>query len=652
VAGVAQALPAASAPERVLTVEGSERRRGSRDAIVVAFAIAGAAAAAWICLSAGFLAHPGWLAVQRAELILGPVLVGLYWSRRRPASRFGPLLVAFGFVALGLVLQGAREPVFYSLGVLWDGAFFLATLVVVLAFPSGYLEGRVERAIVLVATALVAATFVPARLLTEQIFGGGTIAACRGTCPDNAFFVRSHPSLSSQLERVLSYGTIALALATAALLILRFVRGSAPRRRSFGIGAAVGVSFMLAVAAYHVAFLVGDTGALIPLRWTLVGAQSLLALGFFAALLRAEIFAGRVLQKMVAHSLTHPGTAEVVQSLREAVGDPRLRLGFRIPSGRLVDSRGRDLEAPAPGSGRRVTSVVRNGVPVAAIVHDEQLEEDPELLLAASAAALLVFENARLEAELGTAVRELRMSRARLVTGGDLERQRLERDLHDGLQQRLVALRIKVELARGAAGDDTLIDRRLGQLRAEIDEALSGARALARELFPSVLSDEGLAAALRAEALRSPLSVRVECAAAPRRYPFEVEAAVYYCCLEALQNAADHAGADARVVIRLVGSGDELRFSVRDDGRGFDPARTPEGSGFAIIRDRVGAFGGTLAVDAAPGRGTVVRARLPVAQVERPEPSPVSDRKTSVAVTRRLTSDSSARSSFEKIEPM
>src|SRR5206468_3373020 len=127
--------------------------------------------------------------------------------------------------------------------------------------------------------------------------------------------------------------------------------------------------------------------------------------------LRAGILAGRVLERTVAQSLAHPTIAEVEQSLRAALGDPLLRLGFRIPSGRLVDSRGRELEAPPPASRRRLTAVARDGVTAAAVVHDVQLEDDPELLLAAGAAALLMFENARLEAELGGAVHELRTSR-------------------------------------------------------------------------------------------------------------------------------------------------------------------------------------------------------------------------------------------------
>jgi signal transduction histidine kinase len=619
---------------------------------VLALALAGAAGTVWISLSADFHVYPGWLAVYRTDLILGPVVVGLYWWRRRPDTRFGRMLVAFGLLALGLALQSVREPAFYGIGVLWDAPFFLATLGVILAFPSGALRGRLDRAIVLAAAALIAATFIPARLLSEQISGAGPIAACRGACPENPFFVGAHPRLSLELLRVLGYGIIAVALATAAVLVFRFVRGSAPQRRALGIGAAVGLAFTLAFAAYYAAVLAGATGALGPLRWTLVAAQSLIAWGFLAALLRAEIFAGRVLEKTVAQSLAHPTIAEVEQSLRAALGDPLLRLGFCIPSGRLVDSRGRELEAPPPAAGRRLTAVARDGVTAAAIVHDVQLEDDPELLLAAGAAALLMFENARLEAELGGAVHELRTSRARLVKAGDLERQRLERDLHDGVQQQLVALRIKVELACDLAGDDTVLRRRLGQLRAEIDEALGGARVLAREIFPSLLAAEGLAAALRAEAMRSPLRVRVECAATPPRYPIDLEAAVYYCCVEALQNAADHAGPGSDVVVRVVGSSDEIRFMVRDDGRGFDPLTTPEGSGFANIRDRLGAFGGTLTLDAGRGRGTLVRGRLPVAQVESSDASALSERKTSVAVTRRLTSDSSGRSSFEKIEPM
>jgi signal transduction histidine kinase len=650
VPAAAPSSPAAAPSRRVLSGERGVARRTQWPPAIVALGLVAAAGAVWISLSADFLVHPGWLALQRAELILGPVVVGLYWWKRRPGSRFGPALIAFGLVAWGLVLEGAPQPLLYSIGTFWDALYFLATLWIILVFPAGVVRGFAARAILLAAAALLLVNRVPYLLFSEHIRGDAPIARCRGTCPANAFFVGSHPGLLSA-SRWTDYALVALAVATAAVLVWRFHRGSSPRRRTLAIGGAVPLVFTLAFAAHHSARLAGAAGALSPLQWTLVAAWSAVAWGFFAALLQAEIFAGRLLQATVAQSLARPPIADVERWLRAALGDPLLRLGFRTPSGGLVDDQGHELEIP-PASGRRLTEIARGGAPAAAIVHDSRLEDDPELLLSASAVALLMFENAALEAELGSASCELRMSRLRLVEAGDLERQRLERDLHDGVQQQLVAVRIKAELARDLAGDDPVLGRRLYQLRGEIDEALGRVRELAHEIFPPLLSDEGVMSALRAAARCSPLSVRVECAGLPRRYPIGLEAALYYCCLEALQNAAEHAGPDVHVAISVAAVNDELRFSVRDDGCGFDPRATPEGPGFANMRDRLGAFGGALVIDAARGRGTSVSGSLPADQTADRELSSLSARKSSVAVTRRLTSDSSGRSSFEKIEPM
>jgi signal transduction histidine kinase len=222
-----------------------------------------------------------------------------------------------------------------------------------------------------------------------------------------------------------------------------------------------------------------------------------------------------------------------------------------------------------------------------------------------------MFENAQLEAWLGTALNELRASRARLLEATDHERQRLERDLHDGVQQQLVALSIKVTLAHDLAEGNPQLARRLRQLQVEIDGALDGLRDLTEHLAPPLLDAEGLVPALRAAATRSPLRVRVE-AALERRYAPGVEAAVYHSCLEALENAAEHGGPGVRVGIEVAAVDGELRFVIHDDGRGFDPSTTVEGHGFANMRDRLGAVGGAFTVDSAEGRGTLVSGTVPL----------------------------------------
>jgi signal transduction histidine kinase len=216
----------------------------------------------------------------------------------------------------------------------------------------------------------------------------------------------------------------------------------------------------------------------------------------------------------------------------------------------------------------------------------------------------LVLRNVRL-------IEELRASRQRLVAAQDEERRRLERNIHDGAQQQLVALAVKLRLAESLTRKDPAkAEAMVAEAKAESQEALENLRDLARGIYPPLLADKGLAAALEAQARKSPVPVDVE----PNgvgRYPQEAEAAAYFCVLEALQNVAKYAGA-ATAVVRLGEEAGDLLFSVADDGRGFDVPATPRGSGLQNMADRVDAVGGTLDIESSPGRGTVVTGRIPV----------------------------------------
>lgn len=226
----------------------------------------------------------------------------------------------------------------------------------------------------------------------------------------------------------------------------------------------------------------------------------------------------------------------------------------------------------------------------------------------------LVLRNVRLTGELRAYIEELRASRQRIVTAQDARAKALERNIHDGAQQQLVALAVKLRLAESMVGHDAEKERRmLGELQAETTEALENLRDLARGIYPPLLADQGLPAALRAQARKAAVSVTVE-AGFDGRYPQEVEAAVYFCCLEALQNVAKYSHASCAVV-RLSAEEHQLEFAVEDDGEGFDPRATPLGTGLQGMVDRVEALGGTLEVRSQPGRGTTVVGRIPTRQV-------------------------------------
>jgi signal transduction histidine kinase len=292
-----------------------------------------------------------------------------------------------------------------------------------------------------------------------------------------------------------------------------------------------------------------------------------------------------------------PGRAATLRwVLAEAFGDPTLEIAFAQGDG-WVDADGRPL---ADLGDRAVREVRDEGTLVAALVHDETLDIGEELVEAGVAMARVLLENER-----------LRRSRARLTAGAERERRRIERDLHDGAQQRLVALRIELELAEELVRRDPALGAdRLRELEQEVDEALEELRTLAHGVYPPLLADRGLPEALRAATARSGLTIELH-AHEVARYPPEVESAVYFCMLEALQNALKHAEGATRAVIRLDGSAaGELRFELRDDGAGG--TITP-GTGITNMHDRLTAIGGDVSVSSSEA-GTIVRGRAPADQ--------------------------------------
>jgi signal transduction histidine kinase len=300
------------------------------------------------------------------------------------------------------------------------------------------------------------------------------------------------------------------------------------------------------------------------------------------------------------------GHAAVVRdAIARTLRDPLLELAFWLPDRRLfVDADGAEIVEPAPHLS--VTPLSNDGRLVAALIHDPALAADPELLAAVGAAASLALENTRLQAELRAQLAEVRASRARLLNAGDAERRRLERDLHDGAQQRLLGIRLALQLARNRlARGGTAIDDLLCEVDAEVGGALEEMRALARGIHPAILTQEGLAAALHALVRRT--SVPVELNARLHRLPPSVEATAYFVAAEALANVVKHAYA-SRVIIYAVVLDGKLAIEITDDGVG---GADVVGAGLRGLQDRVEALGGRLAIESQPGRGTRVSAAIP-----------------------------------------
>jgi signal transduction histidine kinase len=325
--------------------------------------------------------------------------------------------------------------------------------------------------------------------------------------------------------------------------------------------------------------------------------------GFLIALLGAERFAGRVFQELLVLLAARPTPDQWREEIASALDDRSLRLGYHEPAtGRFREPDGNDMKPPPSAAGLAWVPVDRGDQPVAAMVLDETLAEDPELVRAAASATLLAVENGHLEGEL-------RASRARILEAGHAERRRIERDLHDSAQQRLVALRIHLELT-GEQLDRSEERAMLERLGTEVDEAIDDLRAVAHGIYPQVLAQAGVGAALAAVTRGSAIPVRIRDAGLAR-HPEAIEMTVYFCCLECLQNAAKHAGPEAAVTIQLSENDGRVCFSVDDDGPGFDPDAVKRGAGLTNLADRVAAVGGTLQIQTAPGRGTHITGNLP-----------------------------------------
>ena len=585
--------------------------------LVASVGLAFAVVAVWVTLRAGFLAYPGWLAVQKADFILGPIGVGLYWRYRRPRNRLGLLLIALGLAGVPYILTSFTDPTLFAVGAVTESLIYVLTSAVILAFPSGRIEGVAAKVILAVSVIFNVVGTTVLAVTDPQAGPGFSISGCRAACPANGLAIWSTPAWLPTFDDVYGVLLVAVPIATAGVLVWRFITGTPPRRRALSIGAPIALLFLAMQASYRFAFFLAPDGLALSnapvhsgLQWTFAAARSFVWYGFLFALIAAELFAGRALSGLVRDSLGRPSLRELEAMLRGPLGDPGLRLGFWRP--RTHDWADADGAVMAPArAGQALTEVERDGRPAAVIVHDKQLEEDPELLQAAGAVALLALENADLDAAWKESLGELADSRARIVSVGARERRKLERDLHDGAQQRLVAASINLSLAGELAGGNPELQERVSDASSEVEEALAELRELAQGIYPQALARWGLRRAFDVLAARYPDRIEIT-EAAGGRFPPEVEAAVYYCCLEAVQNASKHAGSDAQVSIRLYTEADQLHLEVRDNGPGFDVSAGGDGVGLQNLRDRLGAIRGSVEIVSEPGHGTLVAAAAPL----------------------------------------
>jgi len=548
------------------------------------------------------------IATSTAYLVTG------YVARRRLTSRrVGSLFLIASVAFLLSVFQGSDLPPYQGSDLpILLGLGFAAQLTgtslqvyLLLTFPEGTLRSRAQAAAVIIVLGLIAFAYATFIALFDAERAGLSEQA-------NPFYL---PAMAPIAGPLVGLATMALGtafVAIAALLVGRWLRSSRPARRTL---APVVVAGCLSSGIGVTAMSIGSSlsrDAAIALSIGQTVAYAAVPFGFLLGLLRLRMARGTVADVMVELG-DAPAPRRLSEALAGALGDPTLQVVEWAPEHKaFVDGNGVPIDLDSLELGRAVTRLERDGRPMAAVLHDPALAEDPGLVAAVGAALRLAVDNERLAAEVRAQLEEVRASRARIVEASDAERRRVERNLHDGAQQRLVVLSLALRRAQAQLPSDAgpELMGTLADATEQLKVALAELRQLARGIHPAILAEAGLLAALKSLARESPIPValRVDL---PGRLPEPVEVAVYFVVSEALANVAKYAGAD-RVEVSAAVSGQQLQVQVADDGRGgADPM---SGSGLRGLADRVAALGGRLDVSSPLGAGTKVVATLPIAQ--------------------------------------
>jgi signal transduction histidine kinase len=530
-----------------------------------------------------------------ALLAAGWALIGAgvaFWVRR-PASRFGPLLASAGYAWFLLEWNnpGTRSAFVFTIGLCLYAACPALVGHAVLVYPAGRLRSVTERAVVAVAYAggVLVLGLVPAVLFDPLAQG------C-GQCPRNLVLVADRGQAATDLRRIGVYFAAGWALALCTLVLARLAR--ARRRPGWPVLAAGGAYLALVTATFAAS---GNRGLLwngtLERRLWLSEAAALVFVAAWVALSRVR---SRRARSTVAHLVLELAQAPPPGGLRDVlaqiVGDSELVLAYPVgDSGGPVDVDGRTAD---PASCPAQTSVVRDGRTVAVLGHAAGLLDDEDLLEQVAAAARLALENERLQAEVRARLEELRASRSRIVATSDAERRRLERDLHDGAQQRMVALALSLRLMRSRlSSDDPQVIAKLRDAEADLDRAIAELRELAHGIFPAVLADAGLAVAVRALAEDGPVPIHAS-GLPERRFAPAVETAAYTVVAEAARAAT--------TALAVRGSERDGLLVVEVETAGAE--RSLDG---LSLEDRVGAIDGRLAVERGRDGRVRIRAEFP-----------------------------------------
>jgi signal transduction histidine kinase len=554
------------------------------------------------------------------DAVIGGVYIGsgvIAWLRR-PEVLTGPLLVACGALNFAGSYSPTALPTLSVLGFAFEGYYDLALAVLVLALPGRWPVGLGRWLSIAMLAAFLMRSASRLFLQEPAMFGFDDL-------PANPFVVASEPSAFIAIETASNAVIAGLAVTIALVCAWRLIASRPVVRHTMWPILVAGIIAMTA-AALDAAEYAYSTATGLPLidlpeelsgfyDWTLFFLRLAVPIGFLLGTLRLRRAGGPLVALAVGLGEV-PSPVRLESALAAALGDPDVRLVRPDPAGGpgWTAADGRRAAAPVEDADHAVTMLEHDGRPLAAIVHDPVLREDPALVGSVMAVLRLAVENERLDAELRAQLEEVRASRARLVVAAEEERRRIERDLHDGAQQRLVGVTIALQQARAAAaagdapGTAPEVEARLASAAEELQAAIDDLRELARGIHPALLEDEGLPAAVAALGRRAglPVETRVEL---DRRLPRHIEATAYFTVAEALTNATRH-GSASLATVTIHDAGDRLVVEIADDGAGgADPSR---GSGLSGLADRLASVDGQLAIESPAGGGTRLRAEVPL----------------------------------------
>jgi signal transduction histidine kinase len=550
--------------------------------------------------------------------VVALVTVGLNMQASEARARMGRLLVRSGVVFSLMLLLGSNNGLAFSVGLLGSAILPPLFAYLFLAYPAGRLHAQNDRRLLIGAGVPLVVCWTVAVLTSVQPPLATPLLRCAPHCPPNALFIGFSTGADSVLWDIIRASWLALAWGVAAALSKRTRTASAPVGLSVAPVLLLSVVYALATTG---ALLVGSQmGSLaVSFRSASLAVAPATALVMLLGLTRESLFMGSALSAFVTRLGEEP-SPDLQRLMAETLHDPSLRILYRRPAvDAYVDSAGAPVAEPVASAQLGVTSIERDGRPVAVVVHDVELSDQKRFIEAAGAAGVIWFRNAQLAADLKASIADLEASRTRIVETADAERQRIEHSLHDGAQQHLVGMRLRLELAAELMSRDPERGiRMLAEIGVQMDEALEEVRNLAKGVYPPLLPEHGLGEAIRSANRRSPWPASLDVGGVGR-YASDTESAVYFCCLEALQNITKHAGPAVGGAIHLWEDGERLHFEVSDEGVGFSQEAVEPGEGLINMRDRVEAAGGTLRVWSRPREGTAVRGFVPIS-TRAPEP--------------------------------